>query len=147
LSSPGPDNESGLAERVRLLLGLRDHEEFLLIEQLLLRPVLGDEAQAAPVLTEADVADPYSLRVSFVFASVDGRMQSDSFRRVIWDTVRRETPAHLVAHVQWLEADEWVGFRDAHEQWWRRRRRALEQMFDIGMDVDGDQGGNTDGSR
>lgn len=144
LAPLGGDNESGLAERIRLLLGLRDGEKFLLVEQLLLRPVPGDGIQTVPVLTEADVTDPYSLRISFVFALAEGRMHSEGFRRLVADTVRRETPAHLVANVQWLPPDEWTDFHDAHKQWWQHRRRALAKAFDLDVAAEPDDGGRHD---
>lgn len=136
LLAPSSFNESGLAERVRLKLGLvRDAgEEFALVEHLLLRPMAGDEEQHVPVLTDAEVRDPYSLQVSFVFAASEGRMRNEEFRQLVHHTVRSETPAHLVAHVKWLDPDEWATFRTADAAWRDHRRRTLAAEFLIDIE-------------
>ena len=96
----------------------------------------GDEEQAVPLLTESDLRDPYSLRVSFVFAEAPGRMGTDDFQQLVRHTVRSETPAHLVSHVHWLAPSEFAEFRAAHDRWRQTYRRSLATR--LGLDLGGE---------
>ena len=67
----------------------------------------GDELQMLPLLSAAGLKDPFSLQVSFVFPSVTDRIEQPDtpFRRLIEQTVREETPAHITPYLHWLDAD------------------------------------------
>lgn len=133
LAPAGPDNRSGLVERVRLKLGLDAEagEDLLLVEHLLLRPTDRDEQQGIPLLTESDRRDPYSLQVTFVLPLAGRLAEEDFFQPLVHHTIRSETPAHLVAHVLWLHRDDWETFRGAHAEWRDHRRRHLRAFYGL----------------
>jgi hypothetical protein len=130
----GPTNTAGLAERIRLKLGLvAEHgEEFHLVEHILLRPIDDDRNQVSddaslrvPLLAEARYKDPYSLQLSVVFADWPPRLRHPAFRRFVEQTVREETPAHLTVYVHWVDRDRWDGFGAAHRRWLDLRRESF----------------------
>jgi hypothetical protein len=126
------DNISGLEERIRLKLGLvQSHgETFYLIEHILLRPMEDDAQQQLPLLTSAQTKDPYSLRLSFVFPedwpkrfkSPEDDLKKDRFKRFIEQTVREETPAHLIPTIHWLNESALEAFETAYHYWLVKRR-------------------------
>lgn len=131
LAPAGPGNSSGLAERLRLKLGLvaADDEQFHIVEHILLRPIgedrnqLGDDGlERVPLLAEARYKDPYSLQLSVVFPDWPPRLRHPAFRRFIEQTVREETPAHLTVYVHWVDHDRWDGLALAHRRWHDLRR-------------------------
>lgn len=128
----GGENRSGLEERIQLLLGLDParEETFLLIEHILLRPVpedrrqIGaDDSRPVPLLSASGSRDPYSLQLSFVFPAWPARLESPAFRRLVEQTIRAETPAHLTPYVRWLQEDAWLSLKAAYDAWaaWHRR--------------------------
>lgn len=128
LEPPGDDNVSGLELTLRRKLGLGDADErFVLVEHILLRPVAGDRFQRGPLFRAARARDPYSLQISLAFPDWPPRLRDANFRRFIEQTVREETPAHLTAHVLWLDQPALQAFRAAHSAWllqWRAHRLA-----------------------
>lgn len=130
LRPPGADNQAGLAERVRLRLGLRadEGEDLLVIEHVLLRPIdddrqpVGDGRDRIPLLAAARARDPYSLQLSVVLPSWPLRLRDPGFRRLVEQTVREETPAHLAVYLRWVDADAWASVREAVERWLALRR-------------------------
>lgn len=129
----GPNNLSGLEERVSLLLGLGSDEQFILVEHILLRPMEGDEQQMLPLLSAAGSKDPYSLQVSFVFPAVTDRMSRPDapYRLLIERTVREETPAHITPYVHWLSEGAWQKFQPAFQAWIAARRTHWAEKFDV----------------
>ena len=105
LEPAGDTNLSGLEERIRLKLGLAEQEDkfFLVVEHILLRAMEGDEEQKVPLLAATRYRDPYSLQLSFVFPNWSSRFAKKSFQRLIEQTVREETPAHLTPYIHWLD--------------------------------------------
>lgn len=137
LAPPGPENRSGLEERIRLKLGLiADAEQLLMVEHILLRPVKEDELQEMPFLEEAARRDPFSHQVSFVFRA-GGRFASGAasryqrFRQFAERTVREETPAHLITYVHWLPPTDWDRFEIIHADWRAERRAALRRRYGL----------------
>jgi hypothetical protein len=126
-------NRSGLQERISLLLGLVQEEEFLLIEHLLLRPMEGDESQMLPLLAASPLKDPFSLQLSFVFPAVTERVKSADtpFRRLVERTVCEETPAHLTSYVHWLDEAAFAKVRAAYMGWLEARRAYWSEKFDV----------------
>lgn len=125
LAEGGGSNASGLEERIRLKLGLDEKagERFLLVEHILLRPMQGDQQQQLPLLAGAGLRDPYSLQLSFVFPEEPARFQQAGFRRFIEQTIREETPAHLIPYVHWADLAAWTEFQKAYAEWIDRRRQ------------------------
>ena len=122
------DNLGGLELALRRKLGIRDREErFHLVEHILLRPLAGDKDQHGPLFRAANVRDPYSLQLTFVFPSWPARYQNPHFRQFVEETVRDQIPAHLTAYVRWLERPAMAAFEAAFAGWlhrWRNHRRA-----------------------
>jgi hypothetical protein len=135
-SATAPTDRSGLAERIERRLGLfakRDDtkpeeaswdEEFLVIEHILLRPIeedvnqLGDYEIAAPaILAKSPLRDPYSLQLTFVFPSWPARFADAGFRTLVEQTVRAETPAHIVTYMHWLPQADFASVRAAYGEW------------------------------
>ncbi|CAD5372273.1 conserved hypothetical protein [Rubrivivax sp. A210] len=128
LQPAGDDNLGGLELGLRRKLGIATAEErFHLVEHILLRPLAGDLAQRGPLLRAAASRDPYSLQFSLVFPDWPARYQDANFRQFVEQTVREETPAHLTAHLIWLDRPAMQAFEAAHAQWlaqWRSHRLA-----------------------
>lgn len=118
-------NRSGLEKRIQHKLGLDSPEEdFILIENILLRPILGDKIQTVPILSEVRCKDPFSLRLTFLFPLLaePSRYGNQEFRRFVERTVREETPAHLSISIQWLTLERMEVVRRAYLAWVEQRR-------------------------
>ncbi|WP_333873265.1 hypothetical protein [Methylobacter sp.] len=117
LAGSSPDNRSGLEHALRLKLGLLEtsDEQLYVIEHALLRPMVGDSLQQGSLLCNARSQDPYSLQLSVVVFAASWR--SKDFKRFVEQTVREETPAHLVVYVCWLAVEEGDGFAAAYQNW------------------------------
>ncbi len=123
----GGQNVSGLEERIRLKLGIaaQTDEQFFLIEHILLRPMEGDLQQEIPLLSAVQSKDPYSLQLSFVFPTWPTRFAKPVFKQFVAQTIREETPAHLVPHVHWLDKADWTTMASVYQDWLEKRRRYL----------------------
>lgn len=125
LSTKGRAEMSGLQERIERKLGLSDAERFFLIEHLLLVPLVEDnispgklEYRQLPLLSDCIPRDPYSLQLSFVLPTWGDRMRDEQFRGLVEQTIREETPAHLVPYIRWLAAGPaWGPFEAAYSEW------------------------------
>ena len=102
-------------------------EGMYLIENILLRPRRQDSlpGQSAPFMpicvdpncTNCAEADPYSYRLHFVLPAYAGRFQNMDFRRFVEETIRTETPAHLLPKVCWVNADDMAEIESAYRDW------------------------------
>ena len=110
LSPRSPAKRSALEHRLRLKLGIED--EFYLVEHILLRPLEGDTQQQVPLLAQACRTDPYSLQLSVVFSNYDPALKT-----FIAQTVREETPAHLIPYIHWLDQEAMTTFGVAYAYW------------------------------
>ncbi|MCP4996287.1 MAG: hypothetical protein GY934_21310 [Gammaproteobacteria bacterium] len=121
----GPDNLSGLEERLQLKLGLsaEEDEQLFIVEHILLRAMADDKQQDLPILAAARVKDPYSLQLSLLFPDWPIRFKDPAFKQLIEQTVREETPAHLTAYIHWLDKESIDNFIAAHQAWLAERRR------------------------
>lgn len=117
LSPISPENSSGLEQLLRIKLGFLEAggDKLYVIEHALLRPMAGDTLQQGPLLSNAASQDPYSLQLSVVLSVASG--DGDDFKRFIEQTVREETPAHLVVYARWLNVDEFAKFAVAYQNW------------------------------
>ncbi len=120
LAPPGPDNISGLEERLRLKLGIgtggAGDAPFHLVEHILLRPMSSDSSQHVPLLSAAGTKDPYSMQISLVF-STTGPFEDARFQNLVQETIRDETPAHLTPRIHWLDGPKMNAFRSAYQDW------------------------------
>lgn len=119
LNANESSNISGLQERMRLKLGLSeaDEEVFYIVEHILLRSMEGDQKQAVPFLASTRSRDPYSLQLSCIIAKWPKRFQSPAFCRLIEQTLRDETPAHLTVYTHWLDKEEMTIFETVYQDW------------------------------
>ncbi|MBV8398859.1 MAG: hypothetical protein JOZ17_08975, partial [Acetobacteraceae bacterium] len=114
LAANGADSVPALAERVRLKFGLTDDTapRFFVVEHILLRAVPEDAVNALPFLAAASRADPFSLQLSFVFPAALQHLAP-----LVETVAREEAPAHLVAHIAWLEQEPFAAFAEAYRTW------------------------------
>ncbi|MGR9014054.1 MAG: hypothetical protein ACU83U_10455 [Gammaproteobacteria bacterium] len=116
LAAKNPDNRSGLEQLLRLKLGfLETDAQLYVLEHALLRPMAGDHSQQTPLLTEALSPDPYSLQLTVVFFA--NPEHSEGYKCFVEQTVREETPAHLVVYVCWLDSADADDFAEAYQNW------------------------------
>ncbi|MEP5340734.1 MAG: hypothetical protein ABJL44_00040 [Algibacter sp.] len=47
--------------------------------------------------------DPYSLQLTFVLPNWMERYQNESLKQFVEHTIQEETPAHIIAYIQWLD--------------------------------------------
>lgn len=122
---------SGLEERVRLKLGFISEvgEDLVLVEHILLRPGPHDQIQEVPLLAAPVGKDPYSLQLSFALPESPERFRNLHFRRFIEQTLRDETPVHLVPYVHWLSPSAWGELCCVHREWLRRRSEVLHADY------------------
>lgn len=145
LAKRGEGEVSGLQERIERKLGLAADEPLLLIEHLLLAPIEKDnvlpgklEVRQLPFLSNCLPQDPYSLQLSFVLPKRSERLQkSKEFRYLVEQTIREETPAHLIPYIHWLETTSaWKDFAEAYSQWLDANREYQAQRLDTVSNTD-----------
>lgn len=100
---------------------LDNGEGMYLIENILLRPRDRDDP-FMPVCVDPNCSDcadddPYSYRLHFVLPAYVGRFQSMDFRRFVEETIRAETPAHILPKVCWVSADDMAIVESAYRDW------------------------------
>lgn len=134
LAPPSVHSRSGLEDRIRLRLGLTATEAFFVVEHILLRPTEGDENQQIPLLVKAVSSDPYSLQLTFVFKDGVGLFADNDFKELVEQTIRAETPAHLLPNAVWMNSGDWATFQAAYQSWLDKRRAHIAQK--LGVDVD-----------
>lgn len=126
------NNVSGMERRIARLLNFKYHrrdledgkgggsEGLFLIENILLRPPAGSQA-FLPICPDSACADctddPYSHRLHLVLPAYAGRLQNMEFRRFVEETLRAETPAHLLPKVCWVDAEHMAGLQTAYREW------------------------------
>lgn len=130
LTGSSPANRSGLEQLLRLKLGVLEsgRDNLYVIEHALLRPMAADSLQQGPLLSNAMSPDPYSLQLSVVFFTATER--SGDFKRFVEQTVREETPAHLVVYVHWLASLKEGIYFDAAYRNWQQQLRAYRLLTD-----------------
>ncbi len=120
----GPENVSGLEKRLRLKLGLIEAEDetLFVVEHILLRAMTADTKQQVPFLTATRSKDPYSQQLSVILPEWPKRFSNPSFKLLVEQTIREETPAHLTPYLCWLSKDDMTGFRQIHLDWVEKLR-------------------------
>lgn len=115
-------NVPGLRLRLGALLGIAPGnvaERFILVEHLLLRPkFLGDALYPACAdggcTTCGGAEDPYSFKLTYVMTGWVKPFDTDlEMRRFADQTIRQETPAHLLPKICWVGND---GLADAPDE-------------------------------
>lgn len=99
-------------------------EGMYVIENLLLLPPASAQATAnqfTPICTDPAGAacpdDPYSYRLHFVLPAYAGRFRNMDFRRFVEETIRQETPAHILPKVCWINEVDMAMLEQAYRDW------------------------------
>lgn len=121
---------------INLLHERYSDEGFFILEHILLR--LPAETRAALEAPEADPAaagslllpvcvkpdcadsayiDPYSHRISVILPAWSRRFEQTAFRGFAEDTIRRETPAHLLPKICWIDQQQMREFEQVWQRW------------------------------
>lgn len=112
--------EAAIAELAGHLRERYGGEGMYLIEAILLRPETPEDPFlpicAGKGAEEADL-DPYSHRLHFILPAYAGRFRDPDFRRFAEDTIRQETPAHLLPRICWVDADTMAALQGAYRDW------------------------------
>lgn len=119
-----PDEMNAAIETLMEFMARYQHdngEGMYLIENILLRP---HDAQDKPMTicvdsncTDCADADPYSYRVHFILPAYAGRFQNMDFRRFVEETIRTETPAHILPKVCWISPEDMAKVESAYRDW------------------------------
>ncbi|MDZ8183672.1 MAG: hypothetical protein RMX96_02255 [Nostoc sp. ChiSLP02] len=59
--------------------------------------------------------DPYSFQISFVFPN--WRFQNENFRKLIYNIISAEIPAHITPYYYWLDKSEMQDFERSYTYW------------------------------
>ncbi len=65
-------------------------------------------------------ADPYSLQLTFVIPKCMERYQNDALKKFVENTIREETPAHLMVYIKWLDKPQMEFFDQAFQRFLSR---------------------------
>ncbi len=131
LEPESENNISGLERLLRRKFGTSQPEErFYLIEHVLLRPISGDAMQRAPLIRTLRDADPYSLKLTFVFP-IAGRYARPQFRQLVEHAIREYVPVHLTHYVLWKESHAMREFVDAYQIWLKQLREHARSRFGL----------------
>ena len=83
-----------------------------------------DKFLPIPILCHTDddnfcpeLSDPYSFRVTIVLPYWPKRFNDPGFREFMETTLRRETPAHILPRICWLDTCQMKTFEKAYQRW------------------------------
>jgi uncharacterized protein len=121
---------------INLLHERYSDEGFFILEHILLRLPAdtraaleapgADPAAAEPLLlpvcvkpdcSDSAYIDPYSYRISIILPAWSRRFEQIPFRRFAEDTIRRETPAHILPKICWIDQQQMREFEQAWQRW------------------------------
>lgn len=96
-------------------------EGMYLIENILLRPRESTDP-FMPICVDPNCgdcadADPYSYRLHIVLPAFAGRFQNMDFRVFVEDTIRHETPAHILPKICWIDSDDMAKLEQPYRDW------------------------------
>ena len=140
----GSDNVPWLKRRICGLLGITTFEDqdlaggeaegFHMIENILLRPKINDltagnvdlflnvnlqytiQPDGTPIIIKS-TEDPYSFHLTFIFPKWPVRFADPDFSTYIEKIIQRETPAHILAKICWVEKPDMLAFETAFKAW------------------------------
>lgn len=139
--------EDAMEAAIALLIShLREHysgEGMYLIENILLLPEKKDDPFldicTDPSCTDCSDDDPYSYRIHFILPAYAGRFQNMDFRRFVEETIRQETPAHILPKVCWVDSADmaalegpyrdWIDLRSGHSS--ADRTQKIQALIDV----------------
>ena len=96
-------------------------EGMFLIENILLRPEKEDDP-FLPICTAATQTscsdfDPYSYRIHVILPAENGRFRNMHFRRFVEETIRQETPAHILPKICWICKEDMAMLEKTYRDW------------------------------
>lgn len=107
-----------------LIRHLNEHysgEGMYLVENLLLLPQQVSDPLLPicvdPTCSDCPDDDPYSYRLHVVLPAYAGRFRNMDFRRFVEETIRLETPAHILPKICWVDAADMALFESAYRDW------------------------------
>ena len=59
---------------------------------------------------------------------------NDLLKELVEQTIRAETPAHLLPNAVWMNSGDWAAFQTAYQSWLDKRRAHIAQK--LGVDLD-----------
>ena len=123
------ENRSGLEDIVRNKLNIQagSDEDFILVEHILLRPIIEDQVQIDPILSNSPYQDPYSMQFTVGLPAFAPRfLDSDNSQikqAFIEQQIREETPAHIMIHFLWIETEtDMASLRKTLSDWLAQKR-------------------------
>lgn len=96
-------------------------ESLFLIENIRLRPIRAGDL-FLPICVDPgchDCAgeDPYSYRLQVILTADAGRLANPDFREFVEQTIRKETPAHLLPRICWIDRGQRAQFEPVWRAW------------------------------
>ncbi|AOX03707.1 hypothetical protein BJP34_33575 [Moorena producens PAL-8-15-08-1] len=61
--------------------------------------------------------DPYSFQISFVFPDWLPRFREENFKKLIYNIISAEIPAHITPYFHWLNKTKMLNFETAYTHW------------------------------
>ncbi|HMT81704.1 MAG TPA: hypothetical protein PKD66_15145, partial [Azonexus sp.] len=113
--------ELAIAALIAHLHNYYSGEGLYVIEHLLLMPEQdGDpfmDICIDPGCTDCADLDPYTDRITIVLPAFTGRFRDMDFRHFVEETLRQETPAHILPHICWVNGDDMAVIEKAYRDW------------------------------
>lgn len=113
--------ELAIAALIAHLRNYYSGEGLYVIEHLSLLPEqAGDpfmDICVDPGCSECADLDPYSDRITIVLPAYTGRFRDMDFRRFVEETLRQETPAHILPRICWVNSDDMAEIEKAYREW------------------------------
>jgi hypothetical protein len=102
----GGGNRAGLQVRLTKMLNIKDEDDMMIIEHLLLRPRIPGQLLLPVCLSDGGCHtcydnDPYSFRLTYVMPGWADQNLRIAYRRYAENTIRLETPGHLLPKICW----------------------------------------------
>ncbi|MEL6554540.1 MAG: hypothetical protein AAFQ63_13880 [Cyanobacteria bacterium J06621_11] len=82
-------------------------------------------------ISNCQTVDPFSFQISIVLPAWPERFQSRNVKRLLYDTLIAETPAHITLYLHWLERDVMREFETTYALW----RQHLSGTSAAGLDA------------
>ena len=113
--------ELAIAALIAHLRNYYSGEGLYVIEHLLLLPEQdGDPFMnicVDPGCTDCADLDPYTDRITIVLPAYSGRFRNMDFRNFVEETLRQETPAHILPRICWVNSDDMAVIEKAYRDW------------------------------
>lgn len=119
--STAAEMKAAMDELMTTLRHYYSGEGMYVIENILLRP----RSESDPVMDtcidpdcgDCAGADPYSYRLHIVLPAYAGRFRNTDFRRYVEETIRLETPAHILPKICWVSRRGMERVEQAYREW------------------------------